>query len=327
MRRSSPRGAPSATAGDRPACGKACDRDSGRLQGSASPQAGIKRRDSAPAESCFAADYSGRSSFARLRFSAAWCVSSPSADHGQEDEAHDEHRENDASSFLGGIRQQPDAASIAAILSDPLVVRGERLVHRSSPAAARARRVERRPDPAPRAGPGARRRARPAEEAAVAAQAAPSPAAVGTSLRAEREQLGEVGDRVHRAGRRDADETVGESAVAEQEGDVVVRRREEPRATVVQEVALVDRLDARARSARRRGAARRRARGSRRSTGRSASAHSAALRGRARGDRREDVLRGHGRHANDVAAAIVASTCSSVCASDGKRHSNCDGGR
>ena len=33
---------------------RVCDRDSGRLQGSARPQAGIKPQDSAPAESCSA---------------------------------------------------------------------------------------------------------------------------------------------------------------------------------------------------------------------------------------------------------------------------------
>ena len=30
---------------------------------------------------------------------------------------------------------------------------------------------------------------------------------------------------------------------------------------------------------------------------------------------------------NDRTAAMVASTCSSLCAVDGKRHSNCEGGR
>ena len=129
-----------------------------------------------------------------------------------------------------------------------------------------------------------------------------------------------------------------EECVPEQQRDVVVRRGEEARATVVEEVALVDRLDPEREAAildeRREDRidlplARRPECG----------VPERALRGRAGCDLLEyPVARGIGlaaamsRHVdrdwkNDRAAAIVVSTCSSVCAVEGKRHSNCEGGR
>ena len=62
--------------------------------------------------------------------------------------------------------------------------------------------------------------------------------------RADGDQLGEIvdGDRVPE--RRDAHETVCVEVVAEQQGRVAVVWREEARPPVVDEVALVDRLEA-----------------------------------------------------------------------------------
>ena len=62
-------------------------------------------------------------------------------------------------------------------------------------------------------------------------------------MRAQGDQLGEVGDRAGLAQLRDPDETVRVEVVAEEERRVAVGGREESRATVVKEIALVDRLD------------------------------------------------------------------------------------
>ena len=62
-------------------------------------------------------------------------------------------------------------------------------------------------------------------------------------LAAERDQLREVGDSGDVMERRDAGDAVRVEVVAEQERRVVVRRCEQPRAAVVDEVALVDRLE------------------------------------------------------------------------------------
>ena len=141
--------------------------------------------------------------------------------------------------------------------------------------ARRARRGRRRPASSPtrRRGRAARavRGSRASRSAARASSSPPRPSsadgrrpgravaveAVGACLGAEREQLGEVRDGGERAGLGDPDEPVGEQRVTEQERDVAVGRREEPRPAVVEQVALVDRLDARARTARRRPAGRR----------------------------------------------------------------------
>ncbi len=65
----------------------------------------------------------------------------------------------------------------------------------------------------------------------------------GARLRAQRDQLGEVGHGrdVTRLG--DTDEPVRVQVVAEQEGGLTVGRGEQARAPVVDEVTLVDRLD------------------------------------------------------------------------------------
>jgi hypothetical protein len=57
-----------------------------------------------------------------------------------------------------------------------------------------------------------------------------------------RDQRGQVGDRLDGPGLRDPDEAVRVEVVAQQERRVVVGRREQARATVVEQVALVDGL-------------------------------------------------------------------------------------
>jgi len=66
--------------------------------------------------------------------------------------------------------------------------------------------------------------------------------AVGAKLGAVRDQRRQVGDRLDRPRLCDPDEAVRVEVVAEQERGVVVGRREQARAAVVQQVALVDRL-------------------------------------------------------------------------------------
>jgi hypothetical protein len=66
---------------------------------------------------------------------------------------------------------------------------------------------------------------------------------VGAQLRAQRDQRREVGHRLDRPGLRDADEPVRVEVVAEQERSVGVVGVEQPRAPVVEQVALVDRLE------------------------------------------------------------------------------------
>ena len=66
--------------------------------------------------------------------------------------------------------------------------------------------------------------------------------AVGPQPGAVRDQRRQVGDRLDRPGLRDPDETMRVEVVAEQERGVVVGRREQARAAVVEQVALVDRL-------------------------------------------------------------------------------------
>ena len=68
--------------------------------------------------------------------------------------------------------------------------------------------------------------------------------AVGAELCAERDQRGQVGDRLDRARLGDADEAVRVEVVAEQQSGVCVPRFEQPRPAVVEQVALVDRLEA-----------------------------------------------------------------------------------
>jgi hypothetical protein len=66
---------------------------------------------------------------------------------------------------------------------------------------------------------------------------------LGPELRAQREELSQVGDDVHLTNRSDADEAVRVEVVAEQDRGVAVGGREEPWTAVVEKVALVDRLE------------------------------------------------------------------------------------
>jgi hypothetical protein len=67
---------------------------------------------------------------------------------------------------------------------------------------------------------------------------------VGAQLGAQRDQRGEVVHRLYWPRLGDADEAVRVQVIAEQEHRVGVGRLEQARATVVQQVALVDRLEA-----------------------------------------------------------------------------------
>jgi hypothetical protein len=67
--------------------------------------------------------------------------------------------------------------------------------------------------------------------------------AVGPELRAERDQRRQVGDRLDRARVGDPHQPMGVEIVAEQERRVGIGGREQPRLPVVEEVALVDRLE------------------------------------------------------------------------------------
>ena len=65
----------------------------------------------------------------------------------------------------------------------------------------------------------------------------------GTQVRAERNQLGEVADRLDRAALFDPHKPVCIEVVPEEQRRVLVVRFEQARTAVVQEVPLVDRLD------------------------------------------------------------------------------------
>jgi hypothetical protein len=67
---------------------------------------------------------------------------------------------------------------------------------------------------------------------------------VRAELGTERDQRGEVGHGLHRSGLRHPHEPVRVEVVAEQERRVSVLGREQPRPPVVEQVALVDRLQA-----------------------------------------------------------------------------------
>jgi hypothetical protein len=71
----------------------------------------------------------------------------------------------------------------------------------------------------------------------------PGPA-LGAQVGTEGEELGELGHDAHVPLRRDPHEPVRVEVVTEEDARVAVRRGEKPRLPVMQEVALVDRLDA-----------------------------------------------------------------------------------
>ena len=126
----------------------------------------------------------------------------PEPDHGEEDQPDDQHAGDDVPAFLGGVREQRE--------------HGASLTHATRREAAE-RLLDARPrlpgGPRPERG---RRRRRP--RLAVARRV------VRPELRAERDQLGEVGDRVDLAVLGDPDEPVRVEVVAEQERGVAGRR-------------------------------------------------------------------------------------------------------
>ena len=67
--------------------------------------------------------------------------------------------------------------------------------------------------------------------------------ALGPQMSAEGEEAGEVGDGVYVPKRGNPDQSVRVQVVTEQDAGVVVYRREEARSAVVEEIALVDRLE------------------------------------------------------------------------------------
>src|SRR4051812_43113562 len=67
---------------------------------------------------------------------------------------------------------------------------------------------------------------------------------LGPHLCADRDQLGKIGHRLDDLPLRNAHESVRVQIVAEQEGRIRVGRLEEPRPAIVEQVALVDRLEA-----------------------------------------------------------------------------------
>ena len=66
---------------------------------------------------------------------------------------------------------------------------------------------------------------------------------LGPQLRTARDQLGQIRDGLHVARVGDPDEPVRVQVVAEEKRGVPIRRGEQPRASVVDEVPLVDRLE------------------------------------------------------------------------------------
>ena len=66
---------------------------------------------------------------------------------------------------------------------------------------------------------------------------------LGTQVGAEGQELGQLRDHPHVPLGGDPDKAVGVEVIAEEDAGVAIGGREEPRPSVVQEVALVDRLD------------------------------------------------------------------------------------
>ncbi len=142
-------------------------------------------------------------------------------DHADEDQPDDEHRRDDFLALLGG--RLDGERDHGAMLTDQRAMGLERRFGVTAPGGAGGRACAE----------GCRRRG---PNLAVARQA------IRPQLGAVRDQRGQVGDGLDRPGLGDADETVRVEVVAEQERGVVVGRREQARAAVVEQVALVDRL-------------------------------------------------------------------------------------
>ena len=148
-------------------------------------------------------------------------------------------------------------------------------------------------------------------------------AVLGLQMRAGRDQVGKRRHRVELAGRGNADEPVGVEVVAEQDRLLGFGICEEPRPAVVDEVALVDRLE------REREPLRRKRREDRRELALAVGQERPAP--RAGSPRRPPPpasprARAAAQEAKKSAtASMVWSMCSSSCASETKRHSNWEG--
>src|SRR5581483_1816523 len=125
-------------------------------------------------------------------------------------------------------------------------MRGERLVDRRV-AGGRAGGCLERPRVAAQAQRGAwlvEPRAGPEQRCARRPQRAVALGVLRAKLAAERDELGQIGHCVGFAERGDTHEAVGIQVVAEQQREIGIARRKQPRLAVVREVALVDRLEA-----------------------------------------------------------------------------------
>jgi hypothetical protein len=173
-------------------------------------------------------------------------------DDAQEDEADDEHDEDDVSTLLGCRLLRREKEGARELGHRVRILMNARCVERECPSSqASARRrfgeaekpcrvaavAERRPcllEPLVRS---SEERHRPRPGGAV-----PRPP-LGTKLRAQGKELGEIGDDVHLSDRGDPDESMGVEVVAEEDGDVAVGRREEAGPAVMEEITLVNGLE------------------------------------------------------------------------------------
>ncbi len=212
-------------------------------------------------------------------------------DHRHEDETRDEHAEDHVPSLFGGVGEQPGDHGASLPNRDTCVTRA---------------RVDRRligiaAEPAHSVDPGL-----PVTLRLLRAE-----------MCAGRDQLGERRHRVEVAGGGDPDEAVRVEVVAEQERNVSLRRREEARPSVVDEIALVDRLEPEREALRRKrpedALALR--------LGAQLLAPERALGRRLGGERVEERQ----SPKKSPTASAVRSMSSSECASETNRHSNCDG--
>ena len=246
-------------------------------------------------------------------------------DHRDEDEPDDEHREDDLAALFCGVREDQERSEHRPVtLPHQAVVRATCSLDGVSTCGP-PRGVEQRRSIAAIAqvGSGGVERALAEEGRSRRPGRSLTPTTVCTRLGAEGDQLREIVHRADAPGRRDADEAVGVEIVPEEKGGVRVGGSKQAGATVVQEIALVDRLD----TEREGGLAE--AREDRRATllvsGKEGLPPERALRGRFRDERLPDRRRQLSK--KSPTASIVLSISSSPWASETNMHSNCDGAR
>ena len=242
-----------------------------------------------------------------------------SGDHREEDQADDQHREDDLLALFGrGLGEDVEhgenlshAAGVGrecAIdrgVADGGPRRGTRAARVATPAERAARLVE----PCPRS-------------AAVAAQSGPSPPAPSARSCEQSEISSERSATASTSPKRgDADEPVRVEVVAEEQRRVAVRRGEQARRPVVDEVALVDRLEPEREPL----VAERRE--DRLELARSARSASLPERAPPRPRPRSSSSPRGQRPKKSPTASTVRSMSSSECASETNIASNCDGAR